>query len=272
MSYRYALCSEVFTSPIEETIRAVAALGFEGIEIAPFNVADDVEEIDAERRAELRQCAADAGIEIIGLHWLLVSPPDLHLTRDGSDVRQRTSRYLQSLTHFCADLGGTVMTLGSPLQRNLDEGTDLAQAIERAAEVLRPVGATCVDRGVRVLIEALNPKETNFLQTIESVLELRDAVDSPGVHFMLDVKAMSGMPRGIEGTILQYGADAGHFHANDPTGKGPGMGDTEFGPILGALRDSGYEGWVSSEPFDYEPDPETIARTALETLRAAAGE
>ena len=110
-----------------------------------------------------------------------------------------------------------------------------------------------------------------LLQPGESVLELRDAIDSPGIHYMLDVKAMSGMPRGIEGTILQYGADAGHFHVNDPSGKGPGMDSTEFGPILRALRESGYEGWVSSEPFDYEPDPETVARTALETLRAAEG-
>ena len=47
------------------------------------------------------------------------------------------------------------------------------------------------------------------------------------------------------------------------------MGDLEFGPVLAALKDSGYEGWVSSEPFDYEPDSETVARTALETLKAA---
>ena len=88
---------------------------------------------------------------------------------------------------------------------------------------------------------------------------------------MLDCKAMSSMPEGIEGTILRHGKEAGHFHANQPDGKGPGMGEVEFQPILSALEESGYEGWVSTEPFDYKPDPMTVARTALNTLREAAG-
>jgi sugar phosphate isomerase/epimerase len=37
--------------------------------------------------------------------------------------------------------------------------------------------------------------------------------------------------------------------------------------ILKALQDSGFNGWVSTEPFDYNPDPTTVARTALETLK-----
>jgi sugar phosphate isomerase/epimerase len=87
---------------------------------------------------------------------------------------------------------------------------------------------------------------------------------------MLDCKAMSGMPEGIIGTIRRHGKSAGHFHANEPGGLGPGMGEVEFGPILAALEESGFGGWVSCEPFSYEPDPETVARRALETLRAAS--
>ena len=275
MSYKYALCSEVFKTPIEETIRSVAAIGFDGIEIAPFNVAPSVDDVSTDRRRELRQISRDAGIEIVGLHWLLVSPKGMHLTLAEDAVRAVTVRYLQSLADFCADLGGTVMILGSPMQRNVPDGEDPRLAFDRAAAGLREVGKTCVDRGVQLLIEALAPAETNFIQTIEEAVELRDAVDSPGVGYMIDCKAMSSMPRGIEGTILEHGAAAGHFHANEPTGKGPGMGDLDFAPILSALRSSGYgvnghSGWVSSEPFDYSPDSETVARTALETLRSAA--
>jgi sugar phosphate isomerase/epimerase len=277
MSFKYALCSEVYKTPIDDIIRAAAEIGFDGIEIAPFNVANSVDDVSPERRAEIRQVADDAGISIVGLHWLLVAPKGMHLTTADDAVRATTSRYLQSLTHFCADLGGKVMILGSPMQRNVAEGEDHRVAFERAAAGLRDVGATCVERGVKLLIEALNPAETNFLQTIEDAIELRDAVDSPGVGFMLDCKAMSGMPAGIEGTIREHGAAAGHFHANEPSGKGPGMGDVDFGPILSALKGSGYgaavdgDVWVSTEPFDYTPDSETVARTALETLRNAAG-
>jgi sugar phosphate isomerase/epimerase len=78
------------------------------------------------------------------------------------------------------------------------------------------------------------------------------------------------MPNGIIGTIGEHGKTAGYFHANEPGGLGPGMGELDFRPILSALRQSGYEGWISAEPFNYEPDPDTVARTALETLRKAA--
>ncbi len=276
MSFKYALCSEVYRTPIDDTIRAAAEIGFDGVEIAPFNVAGSVDDVGPERRAEIRKVSEDAGITIVGLHWLLVSPKGLHLTTADDTVRDTTSRYLRSLAHFCADLGGKVMILGSPMQRNIPRGENPRDALERAADGLRQVGGTCVERGVKLLLEALNPTETNFLKTIEEAIELRDAIDSPGVGFMLDCKAMSGMPAGIEGTIREHGAQAGHFHANEPSGKGPGMGDVDFRPILGALKESGYgaavddDVWVSTEPFDYEPDSGTVARTALETLKSAA--
>ena len=271
MAFQYALCSEVFSTPLGETITAIAEAGFDGIEIAPFNAADSVEEVSAAQRHDLRKQADDAGLEIGGLHWLLVSPPGLHLTSEDSSVRMRTTSYLQHLAEFCSDLGGQVMIFGSPKQRNLEEGEDPRLGFERAADVLKEVGKTCEDLGVKLLLEALSPLETNFLQTIEEALELRDAIDSPGIGYMLDCKAMSSMPGGIEETILRHGKNAGHFHANAPTGKGPGMGDVDFAPILSALTRSGYEGWVSTEPFDYKPDPSTVARTALNTLREATG-
>jgi sugar phosphate isomerase/epimerase len=269
MRFKLALCSEVYKLPIDDTIRRVAELGFQGIEIAPFNVAPSVEEVSPARRRELVQAARAAGIEIIGLHWLLVLPPGLHLTTADDAVRARTVSYLSALAHFCADLEGRFLVLGSPKQRNVPAGESHAAARERAVEGLRQVAQTCGERGVRLLLEPLNPAETNFLQTVEEAKALAQDIDHPAVGYIIDCKAMSGMPRGIVGTIAEHGKGAGHFHANEPTGLGPGMGTVNFVPILKTLELSGYTGWVSTEPFNYEPDADTVARTALETLRDA---
>jgi sugar phosphate isomerase/epimerase len=270
VSYRFALCSEVYRLPIEETIRRAAEIGYEGLEIAPFNVAESVVDVTPRRRRQIREIARDHGISIVGLHWLLLSPKGLHLTTADAAVRRRTSDYLIALVHFCADLEGEVLVLGSPRQRDLEPGTESRAAVERAVDVLRPAADAAASRGVKLLLEPLHPRETTFLRSVEEALELVAAIDRRGVGYILDCKAMSGMPDGIEGTLRRYGAEAAHVHMNCPDGKGPGMGELDFGPVFVALRESRYQGWVSTEPFDYTPDSDTVARTALDTLRRAA--
>lgn len=269
---KYALCSEVFKTPIEETIRSVADIGFDGVEIAPFNVAESVDDVSPGRRAAIRKLAADCGIEIVGLHWLLVSPKGLHITTPDDAVREKSWRYVQSLVHFCADLGGKVMVLGSPMQRNLIEGDTLEEALKRAAEGLHDVARLAGERNVHFLLEPLHPEQTDFLDRVEDALKLARMVDHPQIGYILDTRAMSGMAGGVLETIRKYGQGAGHYHANQPDGLGPGMGDFDFTPVLAALKEVHYLRWISSEPFEYEPDPTTVARTALTTLKAAAGE
>lgn len=267
---KFALCSEVFSTSIEETVRRVAEIGFDGIEIAPFNAAPSVDEVGGERRKAISRLAEGLGLEIVGLHWLLVSPEGLQLTSGDAAVRKRTFDYLSKLAHFCADLGGKLMVLGSPRQRSIPPGVDPGEAWRHAAEGLRGVAETAAERRVRLLIEPLTPRETNFLNTVEEALKLLKMIDHPQVSYILDTKAMSAMPQGIEGTIRRFGLGAGHFHANEPTGLGPGMGSLDFRPIFRTLLETGYRGWASAEPFDYRPDPETVARAALRTMREAA--
>ena len=49
--------------------------------------------------------------------------------------------------------------------------------------------------------------------------------------------------------------------------KGPGEGDLDHHPIAAELRAANYQGWISVEVFDFQPDPETIARKAIRYLR-----
>ncbi len=323
---KYAICNETFVGwPLEKAFRFAAACGYRGIEIAPFTIANLVTDIPAKRRTEVRRLAEKTGLEVVGLHWLLAKTQGLHLTSLEAEVRRRTAGYLGELARFCADLGGKIMVLGSPQQRNLapaETGTGTAEsgalpfaagraaepvpvsaAVRRvgmnlAAEVLRAAVPALEKTGVTVAIEPLAPAETNFINTAAEGVELVKLVDSPRFRLHLDCKAMSAepaetgtgsagqpAPRGnrtpsavpvpisatIPGLIRKYRQWFIHFHANDPNGRGPGFGKLDFVPILKALREINYRGWVSVEVFDFAPGPERLARESIEYLRKCEG-
>ncbi|MGH7199782.1 MAG: sugar phosphate isomerase/epimerase family protein, partial [Planctomycetaceae bacterium] len=175
---------------------------------------------------------------------------------------------LIELGEACADLGGELMVFGSPPQRNLESGVSRDEAMANAEEVFRACLPALADRGVRLCMEPLTPRETDFVNTCAEALTLIDMVAEPNFVLHQDVKAMlGGESRPVPELIREHAPRVGHFHVNDTNLLGPGMGETDFTPIFRALRDAGYDGWVSVEVFDYSPGAERIARESFENMR-----
>jgi sugar phosphate isomerase/epimerase len=265
---RYAICNETFEGWEHARVcRYVAGLGYQGLELAPFTLAPRITDVPAERRRELRRQAEDHGLTLLGLHWLLARTESLHLTSADPAVRKRTAAYLVELARGCADLGGTILVFGSPAQRRIPAGATKEQAADFALDTLRQAAAGIADAGVTFCLEPLSPPEADFLNTCAEAVELLDRLDRPNFALHLDVKAMSTDEAPAPELIRRHASRTGHFHANDANRRGPGFGATDFVPIFRALHDSGYQGWVSVEVFDYSPDPETIARESLRYMR-----
>ena len=269
---KYAFCNEMFgDEPFQDAWPKVAQLGYTGVEIAPFTLWKDDEHFDARAvpafmRQHVKKTAADAGLEIVGLHWLLAKTEGYYLTSPDAAVRTATADYLKALAELCADLGGKVMVLGSPQQRNLLPGVGYNDAEAYAAEVLTAAMPTCEKLGITIALEPLGPAEGDFLLTAEAGIRLAKLVNSPNCRLHLDVKAMASEKDPIPIVIEKSQEWLAHFHANDPNLLGPGMGDVEYGEIFQTLRDIKYEGWVSVEVFKYEPSPLEIARQSIEYM------
>jgi sugar phosphate isomerase/epimerase len=92
---------------------------------------------------------------------------------------------------------------------------------------------------------------------------------TPHFKIILDVKAMSSEAKPIPQIIRESWPHFAYFHANDRNLKGPGFGDVDFRPILAALREVGYSGYVSVEVFNFDEGPEQIATGSLENLQKA---
>jgi sugar phosphate isomerase/epimerase len=162
------------------------------------------------------------------------------------------------------------MVFGSPLQRKIPDGYTEEQADELFLDTLRQVVPHLESNRVNFLLEPLGPAETNYVNTARKGIELLDKMDHPLIGLHLDVKAMSDDEAPVAEIIRKHAKRMGHFHANDANRKAPGMGKTDFLPIMRALKDIDYKGYVSIEVFDYTPDPETIAREGLTHLKTCA--
>ncbi len=271
MKQKFAVCNELFGTQQDETkwrevCAQVADIGYEGIEVAAFTFAPSVEEISSLQRVAIRKIAEDAGLEIIGLHWLLAAPPGLQIHTRDEAVRQRTVDYLRKLAEFAHDLGAHVLTFGSPAQRRLEDD-DFAGAWDRTQQSFREALPTFSDAAVLLCQESLPAPECDFIQTAAQAQQMVEEINHPNFRLMLDAKSMSAEEKTPAQIIEEFGGDIAHFHANDANLRGPGMGDTDFRPMRAALESKNYEGWVSVEPFDYAPDPATVARESLRYLR-----
>ena len=269
----FAICNETFGDwPWEKVCSLVAETGYDGIEIAPFTFGESVTDVSAEQRRAIRQVAADHGLEIVGLHWLLASPKGLHIHTRDETLRRKTVDYLRALVDFAGDVGARVMIFGSPAQRRLEDG-DQQGAWQRTQDSYRQVLPTLAERNVLLCQESLPAPEADFIQTAAEAARMVREMDHPNFRMMLDVKSMCAEDRPPAQIIRELAPLVEHFHANDANRRGPGFGDTDFRPIAAALRDVGYDHYVSVEVFDYTPDPETITRESLRYLKEVfAGE
>ncbi len=269
---KFSICNEIFQGwKIDDVFAYAAKLGYSGVEIAPFTLANSVTEISAEERQRIRKEAARAGIEVSGIHWVLVKPEGLYMNHPDAKIRERTATYFCALVDFCADVGGKVMVVGSPKQRNIMPGVSPSQAADWAAETFRPAVRQAEQRGVTICFEPLAPVETNFINTAAEALKFGQRVPSPNFKIILDVKAMCSETTPIPEIIRESWPDFAHFHANDKNFKGPGFGDVDFNPIAAALKQVGYNGYVSVEVFKFEEGPEAIASRSLEYMRQVFG-
>jgi len=266
---KFAICQELYEGwEWERQCEFSASLGYKGLELAPFTLGDRISDVSAEQRATLRKQAEDHGLEIIGLHWLLAKTEGLHLTTSDANVRNATSEYLIELGHACADFGGSVMVFGSPFQRNLEDGMSTDQAMANAAEVFKTCLPAFADRGVSVCMEPLTPKETDFVNTCQQAMDLIAMIDEPNIVLHQDVKAMLGAEtKSLPELIHEFKNSVGHFHVNDTNLLGPGMGETDYRPIVKALLESTYDHWVSVEVFDYSPGAENIAKQSINYMK-----
>jgi sugar phosphate isomerase/epimerase len=256
---KLSLCNEVIRElSFERQCALAASLGYGGLEVAPFTFVDDAWRMLPPKRAEIRRACADAGVEVSGLHWLLAAPAGVSITSADRNVWQKSVDVLRASVDLCAELGGVYLVHGSPAQRRVANTDDA----KRAEEAWTIAAGAAQKAGVVYCLEPLATSDCNFVNTLAEAEQMVRRIANPAFRTMVDTLAASLMePEPVADAIRRWMPTGlmAHIQLNDRNKRGPGQGDDKFAPVIAALRETGYDGWVAMEPFVYEPDGPTCA-------------
>lgn len=244
----------IFWEDLEQSMEKAAALGFDGIEL--FTASADA--IDPNHLNELLQkhalqlAAVGSGAGKV-IHGLTITDAD-------PEIREKAISFISEMISFGAKFGAPAV-IGS-MQGNVLPIGNREETLERLAQGLETLGKQAESEGVFLIYEPLNRYETNLFNTLEGGADFLKKNSISNVKLLADLFHMSIEEDNLAQAILEYGKHMGHVHFADSNRKPMGLGHTDMEPIAAALKEIGYEGYVSAEAFPF-PNPEEAAKQTI---------
>jgi sugar phosphate isomerase/epimerase len=283
---KYALCNELFgNASLGETAAICKKAGYDGIEFAPFTVFGSFFPADVKMGlANIKIALAHNALDFAGFHWLLVdswrgfhTPPSrggvvdssrpMSLTSPDKAQRNAACERLKLLLEASAELGGGVLVLGSPRQRSTAPGQSKADALALFQECLSSLAHHAAECNSTILVEALDHSQCDVINTLAEAEKLISAIASPGVSGMFDFHNCADETAPWDTLIRKYSRVIKHIHINEWDGGPPGSGDSDYAPSFRAIREIGFDGWMSMEIFSQPDDAESLVRNALSFMK-----
>lgn len=269
---RFAFSTNAFRkSTFAEALRLIRAAGYEGFEFmldAPhaFPAHQTPESI-----AAIRETIRASGLAISNLNAFMMSAVrDFHhpswIEPDPAFRRLRVEHTIASC-RFGQAVGATRLSTepGGPL-----EGMDreAAWGVFKAglSEILPVAEAT----GVKILVE---PEPQLLIERADEIARLLDEMPHPWLGMNFDIGHFYCVGEDPAALIRRFGRRVDHVHAEDIKADRrhfhhvPGEGAIDFHGIFAALREIGYDGWMTVELYPFLEKPGEVAKRALEHLR-----
>src|SRR5260370_1021239 len=215
--FKQAICSEIYEKwPLRDACRSMRRIGYSGIEISPFTLAERPGDISSGKGREYRDVIQCEGLSFVGLHWLMVASKGLDVTTPEHDLRERSWRHIVDLIDLCGDLGENgVMVFGSPKQRCTVDGLTPVEASRNFTTGLAGVAPHAAQRGVTVLVEALPLNQCDVITMLAEAVATVNQVNSPAVRTMFDTHNAIDESESHASLVDRYFDLIRHVHMNE---------------------------------------------------------
>lgn len=248
----------VFWDDLAAGCAHAAELGFDAVEIFPPGAAAlDVPKVAKLLDTHGLKCAAVG----TGAGWV---KHKLRLTDPDVVVRQRAVGFIGEIINAAGALGAPAI-IGS-MQGRWGDGVARDQALDWLGERLVPLAEHAARHRVPLLYEALNRYETNLFNRQSDAAAFLGTLRSRNVKLLCDLFHMAIEETSIADALLAAGPLVGHVHFADSNRQAIGWGHTDMTPIMAALREIKYDGYLSAEVLPL-PDSVAAARQTMESFR-----
>jgi sugar phosphate isomerase/epimerase len=252
----------VFWNGLADAFEQAAALGFDAVEIFPPSAkAIDIAEVQglADRHL-LRVAAIGTGGGWVVHKWTL--------THADAAIRDEAREFIRAIIDVAGGFGAPAI-IGSMQGRREGEVTR-EQALAWLGEALDDLGEHAARYGVPLIYEPLNRYETNLFNRLGETAEFLRSLKTANVRILADLFHMNIEEADLAAALRVAGPLVGHVHFADSNRRAIGFGHTAVPPVIGALRDIGYEGYLSAEILPL-PDSLAAARQTIASFRRAVG-
>jgi sugar phosphate isomerase/epimerase len=223
--------------PIELGIARLAKYGYEGVEL--------VGEPDEREASEIVALLKKHGV--VASSIISIFTPERDIVSTDESIRRNSIDYLKGNVDYAATLGANVVTFTPTACMKISAETDLAQEWAWAVEAARTIAEYAADKDITIAVEPWNRYETYLINHVQKAAEFIDEVGASNIGVMADTFHMSIEETDIADAIRKLGHRLVHVHLADSNRAAPGFGHTDFTPIVKAIADVGYDGWISYE-------------------------
>ncbi|MBL7140919.1 MAG: sugar phosphate isomerase/epimerase [Planctomycetes bacterium] len=258
---------------LEESLRQIAVCGYAGVEIMADVPHAYPPHVDARRREALRGLLADLRLALANLNafTLFAQGDTWHPSWIEPDAAARARRieHTRACIELARDLGAPGISLepGGPVPA----GMDRAEALRLYREGLEQVLPTAEACGVNLLVE---PEPDLLIERPEEFEELVAALQHERLGLNFDIGHFYCVGVDPAEAARRLAPHIRHVHLEDIAASRehrhlvPGRGAVDLRGVLAALRDVGYDGWVTVELYPYEAQAREVAAEAFAYLES----
>lgn len=251
--------------PLEEAIKRIARIGYDGIEIGAASPHCYPPTLSKERRQLIRQVLEDNNIALSSMLPALSGGPGHNVASPIPEERRHTIEHYKDLVELCADWGGKTVLY---IPGWVIFGTTRKQAWEWSLEALREIAQTAAGFGVTLAVEPTS-HDSNLVDTADHAVELMEESGERNVKLMFDTFQVMYRREVPTDYVYRMGKDLHHVHISDEDRLPPGKGRGDYPALLSALKDVGFDGYLTMElGFDRRDiEPDLVARQSYEYLK-----